>query len=574
MPSTKTHISPGLFLSSILFILPVFFSSLNAQSLEWAIGLNGSGNEIGTAIVTDDNGNVYTAGTFTGTVDFDPAPGTSDILTAAGSDDIFIQKLDSSGNLVWIKSFEGPGVEGVNDIVLRNNNLYLTGFFHDTVDFNPGSGDNTLTAETNSSVFVVKLDLDGDYVWARSAANKGMGQGTALVVDNGGKVYVTGIFGGNVDFDSHPIDSLKLQSNGSMDVFMMKLKSNGDFDWAKSFGGSGYDLSTDMKIDQDNNLVCVGYYRSTVDFDPHETNTNNIASKGGMDIFIERLSNSGNFVDMTSLGSTSDDNATALTFDDNDNLLLVGHYKNTVDFDPSASGSGLLTASSAADMFVLKLDDNMNFDWVRSFGGSNWEQIEDVATDGNGNVVTTGYFYGSVDFDPGASTTTLTSHGVGDIFVSMLDDEGTLTWAYHNGGSAEDGGKALFIDSSDKIFVTGNFQSIADFGPNDEIQLDGGNSQSMFVQQVEYTPSTNAIAEVIELDIKLYPNPATDYMLVNGLHNDGQLGLFSLLGKQVLTLSTNAGQTRIDTSLLPAGIYLLKYEYAGATSVKRIAIRR
>ncbi len=112
----------------------------------------------GNSIATDIGGCVYTTGTFSGIVDFNPGAGEED-LTSEGGADIFIQKLDSEGNFLWVKRMGGSSSDSGNSISLDiNGNIYTTGHFTGTVDFDPGTSEENLTSEGGTDIFIQKLE--------------------------------------------------------------------------------------------------------------------------------------------------------------------------------------------------------------------------------------------------------------------------------------------------------------------------------------------------------------------------------------------------------------------------------
>ena len=160
----------------IIFIILLTLAAtiLHAQSVnfKWAKQMGGTGADAGGSSVTvDAAGNVYTTGGFGGTADFDPGPGTYN-LTSAGTYDMFISKLDSSGNFIWAKQLGGTGADaaGASIAVDADGNVYTTGGFVGTADFDPGPGVFTLSAIGNfrtKASFVLKLDADGNFIWAK-----------------------------------------------------------------------------------------------------------------------------------------------------------------------------------------------------------------------------------------------------------------------------------------------------------------------------------------------------------------------------------------------------------------------
>lgn len=160
----------------------------------------------GWSIDVDASGNVYTAGNFVGTADFDPGIGTC-MLTAgnASSGDVFVLKLNAAGNFVWAKQFTGEYPRG---ITIHANNVYVTGMFAGTTDFDPGPGVYTITATgpgtpagNHKNQFLVKFDLSGNFVWAAHIGSTLFSQGVGLAIDALSNIYCTGYFEGPADFD-------------------------------------------------------------------------------------------------------------------------------------------------------------------------------------------------------------------------------------------------------------------------------------------------------------------------------------------------------------------------------------
>ena len=204
---------------------PSTYAWSSAQATVSVFG--GASSEYGYSIAVDSSGNVYTTGYFQGTVDFDPGTGTSN-LTSAGSTDVFVSKLDSSGNFVWAKRLGGASSDyGYSIAVDSSGNVYTTGYFEGTADFDPGAGTSNLTSAGSGDVFVSKLDSSGALVWAKGFGGTSNDRGQSIAVDSSGNVYTTGYFAGTVDFDPGAGTS-NLTSAGGDDVFVLKLTSSGE----------------------------------------------------------------------------------------------------------------------------------------------------------------------------------------------------------------------------------------------------------------------------------------------------------------------------------------------------------
>ncbi|MCF8297458.1 MAG: T9SS type A sorting domain-containing protein [Saprospiraceae bacterium] len=208
----------------IIILIALFSCNAIAQSikLDWAKSIGGTYSEKGESITTDIYGNVYVTGYFYLTVDFDPGVGVAN-LTSNGNKDIFVQKLDSLGNFLWAKSMGGVSHDYGTAIITDSNFIYTIGTFYDTVDFNPGSGITNLISNSGNDIFIQKLDYYGNLIWVKSVEGSGSKGCKSAITDMLGNLYITGNFGYTADFNP---DSgvTNLNSNGEFDAFVVKLR--------------------------------------------------------------------------------------------------------------------------------------------------------------------------------------------------------------------------------------------------------------------------------------------------------------------------------------------------------------
>lgn len=386
----------------------------------WAKQIGGTLTDYGYSVAVDANGNVYTTGSFKGTVYFS---GT-DSIVAAGQYDIFIAKFDSSGNYVWAKGIGGTSKEQGNAIATdADGNVYASGFFSGNVDFDPGPGTFNMNCPGPSAIFICKLNSNGNFAWAKQMGGtiNDFAVSKALKVDALGHIYTVGNFSGPIDFNPSA-GSDTITSVGLMDIFVSKLDTSGNFIWAKQMGGKSDDYGASVTVDSLGSVYTTGYFTDTADFDPG-ISSYKLISSGSRDIFISKLNSSGNFVWAKQIGGGDIDNAVSVALDSKANVYTTGSFKGSVDFDPG-SGSAILSSDSVhfENVFISKLDASGNFVWAGKMGGTSGSSGTSIAVDSKDNVCTTGIFLGTIDIDPGANVLNFTSTNFG-IFLQKLGQD-------------------------------------------------------------------------------------------------------------------------------------------------------
>ena len=200
-----------------LFCFCISFTTF-AQSYEWGGQFGGTGEDVVKKMHVDAEGNSYVTGYFTDPADFDITNDESN-LTANGFYDVFVQKTNTEGGLEWAVSVGGSMFDYGTGITTDNQgNVYVTGYYDETVDFNPGGDEWLLTSQGGGDIFILKLTSDGEFVWAKSIGGTGYEESTAIGVDELGNVYILGYLYETVDFDPN-LGEVLLTSQGGSDTF-------------------------------------------------------------------------------------------------------------------------------------------------------------------------------------------------------------------------------------------------------------------------------------------------------------------------------------------------------------------
>jgi len=363
----------------------------------WAQSFGGTSFDQGNGIAVDASGSSYTTGLFGGTMTVG-----NTTLTSAGFADIFMIKLDPDGNPVWAQSFGGTLVdEGIGIAVDASGSSYTTGLFAGTMTV----GNTTLTSAGLNDIFMIKLDTDGNPVWAEGFGGTGRDEGIGIAVDGSGSSYTTGLFGGTMT-----VGNTTLTSAGPGDIFMIQLDPDGNPVWAEGFGGTGEDLGIGIAVDASGSSYTTGSFQGTM-----TVGNTTLTSAGPGDIFMIKLDPDGNPVWAQSFGGTNFDLGLGIAVDASGRSYTTGFFRGTM----TVGNTTLITSVGAPDLFMIKLDPDGNPAWAQIFGGTGQDQGNGIAVDASGSSYTTGSFEGTMT----VGNTTLTSAGSGDIFMIKLHPE-------------------------------------------------------------------------------------------------------------------------------------------------------
>jgi hypothetical protein len=393
-----------------------------AGDLVWARSFGETGYDQASGVAVDATGNVFVTGRFVGTADLNPNPNESFNVTSQGAFDVFVVKLTPTGTFEW--AYAAGGVEGDAGSKLAvdsSGNLVVTGVFDDTVDFHPGPGETRLRAGRYNDIFVIKLNTNGQLIWARNMGGNDNTGAFDLALDGSGNVYTTGYFAKTADFDPGRRKFDLTAGRGVTAGFVSKLDSSGGFVWARTLDATGWASGNGIAVDDSENVVITGSFRGRADF---ETRSGSVkfGDRTHETSFVAKLERRG--IMLWARGVTGPNvHALDIAIDALRAIYTTGYfddqYARTADFDPGQSVYPLASIGGD-DVFVWKLDAAGKLNWAIRFGGDSTDNSVGIAVDARGNVFTTGLFGGTVDFDPGTAAFLLTANGSADVFLSRL----------------------------------------------------------------------------------------------------------------------------------------------------------
>ena len=372
----------------------------------------------------------------------------------------------SSGFLVTF-GLSGFDTDAAGVAIDSSDNIYITGTSQGTNLF----GKNA-TSGTTDDIFVAKLNSSGVVQWVYTAGGTGRDRGRKIALDSSGNIYVVGYYQNTVDFGGGNVTS-----NGSWDAFILKLNSSGTFQWVKSYGGStGNDLGRDVVVDSNDNVIMLGTFRGTVNFDSGDGGGEVNYTSNDYDVFLIKLNSSGiwQFVWRTENSGSAD--ARALAIDSNNFTYLTGSFSGTVKF-----GSNTYTAANSNDLFIHKFDTDNNGSSQSTYTSNidTTQKAKGISVDSSGNIYATGTFQNTVNFGGGNITTSGK-----DIYLLKLNSSLAFQWvkrfATDDGEAGQAFGTAIAIDDDGNVYSVGQIGGNYNLGG--QAVVSGSNNDAYIVK--------------------------------------------------------------------------------------------
>lgn len=402
-------------------------------------------------MVIDNTGLLHIVGDFGGTQDFDPSGATAN-LTATATD-AFLLKITSAGLFDSAFALTGPDGENARTVAVDSTGqIHIAGRFDGTTDFDPTGGTTELTATGDGDLFIAKYSAANALIWVKATSAGSTSEYVepiGIAVDTSGGVAIAGEFRGSIDFDlgggTHILTNADYPTL-RLDIFLLKLDSNGDYEFAKRIGGDDDDHSAGVAIDSKDNIHFSGDFRLTVDLDP-TAGIQEVTSAGSTDIFHTALDTNGNYLWHITIGDDGFELPYDMHIDDDDNILTIGTLKNSLDFDPGPGNTTIVPSNDGSlfpysDVFIWKLGPTGAFKWVRAIGNQLPNIPTRIRTGSDGATYSTGYFQATLDFDPGDGTEDLAAIAAFDAFILKLDGPTAIVWSDFAYGGTETGSES------------------------------------------------------------------------------------------------------------------------------------
>lgn len=532
-----------------LFTLLIFSINSYGQSWQWANKLGSTSTEYILASTTDQNGNIYTVGNFSSTINI---PGNT--ITNVGNLDMFLAKYNNAGTLLWLKS-AGSGFvdEGQSVSVDTVGNIYVTGHFSGT---SMQIGNTTLTnaGNSNGDMYIAKYDANGNNVWAKRAGGILYDEYKASVIDNVGNIYVLGTFVSPTVIIGN--DTLT-NPNGNSKMAIVKYDSNGNVIWSKqsnTFNNSC--IPHAISIDFFNNIFVTGAYSGTTVFG---LDTIKIFG-GGSNMFLAKYSEQGTAIwgksaNAFGINATAED----IYVDANGNSYITGYFSDS----SMVFGQDTLYhfGTSYTDIFTVKYDANGNPVWAKSANGDLTDVAKAITGDNDGNIYIGGYFASNLLTFNLLNLTNGT--GSQDFFITKYSNNGTPLWTKKSGTFA--GIYSLSADQLGNIFASGFFSDNPISFDNTILANTGG--LDAFV--AKFGSTTLSVNNLNYEDYStIFPNPFSNQIsITTSTEMRKTLKLYNIIS-QIVIEKNFTKELIVNTEYLINGIYIYEISELGTITSK------
>jgi hypothetical protein len=430
-----------------------------AQDCDWAqLNINASRN-----VATDAAGNSILLGEGSGTFDLNPGPGVQ--MVTAPWQNTFIQKFDSNGQFLWGGILASPKSNYPNGLVVdqHTGKIYLVGHLLGTADFDIGPGIDSVGVNDYFGTYLICLDPSGNYQWGHVIDNIAIPSdcGPVMSLDEVGNLYFAGTVFDSADFDLGP-GSAMIHDQGYGDCFFVKYDTLGDLAWLRHLGSPYYEYMWAIAV-SDSGVYITGVFNDTLDLDAG-VDSFIVYNSNFADMFVARYDLNGDFRWADVVGNLNGIEAYGIGVTQDGRVLLAGDFGGATDFDPGP-GLAVVTPTATANSFVLQLDADGNYGWVKIIESTWTLTTRQMRLDSTGAVYLATMFAGTADFDPGLGVLayTTTALNVSNLVILKLNALGESVWAGHLAGPSSC--RSLALDRFDNVYAVGEFSGIVDFAP-------------------------------------------------------------------------------------------------------------
>jgi hypothetical protein len=518
-----------------------------AQSYLGGASYGGTGWDDVKAMALCSDSSIVAAGMI-----MDVATFSTTTVASTGYQDGLIAKYSNNGTVQWVRTIAGASEQDwVTGIKIDNSdNVYVTGYFQSSSIYFTPTDSLVKSSLSFRNVFVAKYNSAGTFMWAKAIhggnTNAFISPGS-IALDNANNVIVSGQYNKTVSSST-----ITLANAAQANIFMFKYDNNGNIIWGKHGQSMAQCWFADMACDASNNIYCTGKISRKITFGSLTSN-----DVFGDQLILAKFDASGIVQWMQLYGdsvsaSTSDNNfdcGISIKLDASNNIFIGGSI-----LDSSYVTQAPITFVKLQSAMVAKYSNSGSLIWMKNFGLNEKCVINAIDLDAQGDVYAIGNYFKNCT----VGTTTLPFDTNISAFVAKLSgNNGAVVFAHKNGNNAnESNGMGIKVNPlSGTIYTCGNYKQQITF-TNTSTSLGGWD---MYANSIYNVVSPSGVAGQHKANIKLYPNPCTDKLYINGLQNNTAvlITVINSLGQPVFNTVLDANNA-LPISQLQKGIYTLK----------------
>ena len=428
--------------------------------LSWAHQLGVYGSWAGREALALDTNSVIVTTTFIGTVNL----GGKDLVSAGMNDVLLARFAKQDGSHLASVSYGGPGSEyPYATAVASNGTVFVQGIF--TAGTANLGGSDIAWGGTGNNTFMADFTSALAPRWSRGIVSADDDQpGHTVSFDSQSIISTSGKFRLTTNFGSGSV-----VCDGDSDAYYAQYDENDNPNAIFPLTGAGYEYA-EAAIYSLGSTVVGGEFNDTIALNA-ANDAGSLTSVGGMDIFVAQFGAGGTPTWIFTVGGPGDESDVRLAGDSAGHVYVAGTFEQSVTI-----GGKKLTSMGSTDVFLARLSATGGVDWVRSFGGAGNDIAWNLAASPNGDLAIAGNFFSSVDFGGGART----SSGGEDAFIAAYDGaDGTYRWDHTYGGSTDDWGQSVAVDTDGTVYALATISAPVTFGTK---LLDPANGDSVFVR--------------------------------------------------------------------------------------------
>lgn len=500
----------------LLAVVLLASAGVDAQKLPYwnPVGsFGGVGDDGVGAAKTDPDGNLYVAGFFSATANFQ-----NKVLTSYGDADIYLAKFGPHGRLLWIVQAGGVGLDEACDLAFdAKGNVYLTGWFSDSATFQSANGQSTtVNGYVHENIFVAKYSPAGRLLWLRRGGNpvfyEGNNRAWGIAVNpRAGTVYLTGYAEGTILFSTSAGPDQPVSGPDGWHMYLVKYDTQGNFRWGVTDTAEGNTIAYKVAADRNDNAYVVGWFEFGAAFSSRDGNSQFVSGFStpnypdyADDAFLVKYDGHGNLKWINHAGGYKAI-ANNLALRDDGRITITGLVGNIfwgstsqaetiITTQPGGAtvslGSGQLTNPYNWDILLATYNSSGTLLNARRIGGANRDFGTGLAYDLQGNLYVIGFFSGVVDFGGQALNGTAASN----VFVAKYNRAGSLEWAKVAPGagfpdSYQETGPRVEVEErahgngpGKTLIVAGPYQGSATFG---NLVLNSLGADDVFVMKLQ-----------------------------------------------------------------------------------------